>query len=348
VQHFADFRLAALLAALAVAACDTNVEQVTLGVTPASAEATEARSEEPAVPAPIFTSEVDERVRKVLASGAIEKVKKGAGGRSLAFKLTFAGDVEGYFKPEQTFASNWYSELAAYHLDRALGLGRVPPAIGRRIDWELLLARAASDPRLEEVVVRKGTVRGSLVWWVPEELLPVELPPRWEGWLRVDPRLGASPYRNPREYARNLRRAPALFEPPPPAFADRAAELSDLILFDYLIGNLDRWGSGNTNVRVLAGSKQLIYLDNANGFAQRDAPSKLLEARLTTLQRFRASTVEALRALDLKDFERRLDSDPLAPLLSDAQLAEFAERRRRALDHVASMLREHGASALPW
>ena len=48
--------------------------------------------------------------------------------------------------------------------------------------------------------------------------------------------------------------------------ADRGAELSDLVLFDYLIHNIDRWGGGFTNVRTRGEGGPLVFLDNAGGF----------------------------------------------------------------------------------
>ena len=121
-----------------------------------------------------------------------------------------------------------------------------------------------------------------------------------------------------------------------------------MILFDYLIGNLDRWGNQNVNVLVLVGSKRLVYLDNANGFELRQKPSRLLEARLSAVQRFRKKTIAAIRALDVKRLSERMASDPLAPLLSTAQLAALAERRQRVLDHVAQVEKQYGAHTLPW
>ncbi len=330
----AGLHAALLLAALACGACNES----------------KADTPEKAAAPPVFTAESDDRLRSTLATAEIEAVMKGRGGRSLAFKLSFSGGVQGYFKPEQTFGANWNSEPAAYYLDRELGLGRVPPAVGRRISWQRLRPYAERDPRLEEVVVRKGSVRGSLVYWIPEDLVRAELPEDWPGWLRINPRISGSPFHSPGEYWGNKRRRSErkLLDPPAPAFADRPAELSDMVLFDYLIGNLDRWGSNNVNVLVLARSKRLVFLDNANGFELRQKPSKLLEARLSAVQRFRKQTITAIRALDVKRLEARMASDPLAPLLSAEQLAALEQRRQRVLDHVAQVEKQYGASALPW
>jgi hypothetical protein len=293
----------------------------------------------------------DEPLRTQLATAQIEQVAQGSGGRSLAFKLSLQGDVQGYFKPEQTFGANWYSEVASYYLDRELGLGRVPPAVGRRIEWERLRVQAAQDHRVSEVVVRDGLVRGSLVWWVPTALEPVNLPVGWESWLRFESPKYPSPFDRPGTYLRQRRRQGTSIpmpSPPAPKFPDRAAELSDLILFDYLIDNVDRWGGAFTNVRTLGREGVLIYLDNASGFAPRRKPSEVSEARLKFVQRFRRSTVEAIRHLDARSLRRRMASDPLAPVLTETQWRELDARRERVLAHVAHMEKAHGSRALPW
>jgi hypothetical protein len=147
----------------------------------------------------------DEPLRRILATAKIENVSKGRGGRSLSFKLSFEGDVQGFFKPEQAFAANWYSELASYYLDRELGLGRVPPAVGRRLEWENLRYQAERDDRIDEVVVRDGTVRGSVAWWVPTPLEPIALPTGWESWLRIESATYPSPFESPEVYLEQRR-----------------------------------------------------------------------------------------------------------------------------------------------
>jgi hypothetical protein len=292
----------------------------------------------------------DEPVRRILASAKIENAIKGTGGRSLSFKLFFEGDVQGFFKPEQTFAANWYSELASYYLDRELGLGRVPPAIGRRVEWEKLRPLAAADRRIEEAIVRDGIVRGSVAWWIPTALEPVALPTGWESWLRLEAATYPSPFEPPEVYLEQRRAGagPPIPKPEEPKHVNRPAELSDLIVFDYLIDNIDRWGSEFTNVRTLGRDGVLMYLDNANGFAPRKRPSQTSEARMRFVQRFRRSTVEAVRHLDLASLRRRLSGDPLAPLLSERQLAELEARRGRLLAHIAQVQDAHGLRAMPW
>jgi len=107
-----------------------------------------------------FLGEPDHAQRRALATEDVAEIEKGRGGRSLAFKITLSDGTVGYYKPEQSFsAAHWYAEVASYYLDRELGLGRVPPVIGRRMDWEPLREIAAGDERLDEIVVQDdGTV----------------------------------------------------------------------------------------------------------------------------------------------------------------------------------------------
>jgi hypothetical protein len=136
--------------------------------------------------------------------------------------------------------------------------------------------------------------------------------------------------------------------PPPPRRPDRAAELSDTILFDYLTGNHDRWGGNFTNVRTLGRDGPLVLIDNANGFAPRPFTSAHDEAKLHYVQRFRRRTVTAIEGLNIRRFQTALNADPLAPLLTANQLQALEKRRARLLSHVKRMQQEFGERAFPW
>jgi hypothetical protein len=294
----------------------------------------------------------DDAHRQRLATEPVARIRKGGGGRSLAFKITLADGTTGYFKPEQTFSgTQWHAEVASYYLDRVLGLGRVPPTVGRRLPWEWLRRVAEGDPRLDEIVVGSdGTVRGAFVWWIPEPIPPLAPGAHWERWVRVAGAVDVSPLVAPYEWRRAVRagrgqHSGALQEPDR---TERPAELSDMILFDYLTHNLDRWGSEFANVRTRRPGGPLIYLDNAAGFFPGQHRIGLMDARLHVVQRFRRATVDAIRNFDLAQLAQALASDPLAPVL-DARLLEGLEvRRRHLLAHVAEMQRRFGDDALPW
>lgn len=296
---------------------------------------------------PIFGAKED-RVRRNLAEGEIERVERGGGGRSVAFEITLDDGTVGYFKPEQTFASHWYAEVASWYVDRALGLGRVPPTVGRRISWARLAPVVADDPHVDEVVVAKDdTVRGSFVWWLPEEPVPI-LPPRgWQAWISVeDP--GPSPYQWMAHWRRDVARGVVHRDPPPPERAELPAELSDMILFDYLIGNWDRWGSNFTNVRTLGRDGPLLFMDNGGAFHAGRKPSRHAKAKLAALQRVRRSTVRAIERLDIDALREQIEADPLAPVLKPRHYADLEQRRREILDHVRQLEEKFGDEAVPW
>jgi hypothetical protein len=297
----------------------------------------------------------EDAVRASLASTPIEEVELGKGGRSVSFKLVLADGTVGFFKPEQHFAAHWYAELAAYYVDRALGLHRVPPAIGRRVAWSQLEDVAKGSKHAREVVVQPdGTVRGAFIWWVPERLVPLDPPEGWEAWLSIDPLPAVSPFQRHADYRRALERAGereqarASTSVPPPRPADRAAELSDLVLFDLLIDNADRWGGNFTNVRSRGKDGPLVFLDNAGGFHRGREPDARMLAQLALVQRMRARTIEAMRDLDLDELRASMAGDPLAPVLSDAHFEQLEKRRRSILRHAEETIARHGAAATPW
>jgi len=329
---------------------------------PAAAAPPEGLEPPPVPPEAIgFLGRPEDAILERLRTAEPVRIKKGTGGRSLGFQLSFAGGAKGYFKAEQSFSGAlWYAELAAYYLDRALGLYRVPPTVSRRMAWAPLRAKAEGDPRLAEVLVAPdGTVKGALVHWLDEAPLERAVtPPGWENWVRVEsfPPWSISPYQRPAVYAEALRArkartagtaddkpAEAYYDSVPvPERASLPAELSDMLVFDFLTLNIDRWGGDNVNVLTLGKQGPLIYLDNAAGFSEGPDRRGLMDDRLAPCQRFRRSTVRALEALDVRALGARMARDPLAPLLSDAMLDGLETRRRAALEHVAAQRARFG------
>lgn len=307
--------------------------------------------------------ELDDGPRlEVLRRAEITRIERGTGGRSVAFRVTFADGARGYFKPEQTFSgTSFQAEVAAYHVDRLLGLGRVPPTVARAIPWGRLDAVLDGDPRGAELIVQPdGMVRGSLSYWIEERLVPLQLGVGFERWFRVEPPPFLTPFQRARVYLAQASGEEPIVPPTDdagaslplagePDRADRGAELSDLILFDYLIHNIDRWGGGFTNVRTRGPGGPLVFLDQAGGFGPGRARIGFMDTRLRAVQRFRILTVEAIRGLDLTALRARLDAEGMGPLLDERQLAHLEERRQHLLAHVAERSTAQGEPAtFPW
>jgi hypothetical protein len=356
-------------------------------------------------------------LRKELATADIAHVERGYGGRSVGFKITFTDGTRAYFKPEQTFsAAHWYAEVAAYYLDRELGLGRVAPSVGRRLLWKRLVPSVhnlasthgtgdAGDDRLHEVIVGDdGYVRGVMTYWIPQKLIPLRTGKGWEKWIRIHgwPARSISPFQRPKVFVdaisakrgiapsdavRSVLRsedgedepahahapdtthaAAALPSPTDPTTTapsadatpkheyvasqpdvpDRPAELSDMIVFDYLTSNMDRWGGENTNVRIRGEGGALLFFDNAAGFTPHQPRNGLLQARLRAVEKFRRSTIEAIRNLDVQSLKQRMATDPLAPLLEDDAFEHLALRKQDILDHVGAMQAKYGDQVFAW
>lgn len=354
-----------------------------------------------------FFERPDGTIRERLATLPLVNIERGYGGRSVAFKIELSDGTVGYYKPNQTFsAAHWWSEVAAYHLDRELHLGRVPPVVSRRLPWADLRRVAPNDEHFPEVVVDEdGTMCGSFSHWIPDRLSPVRLPSGWERWLRITGHFGTTtPFQRAREYTAALHgttaeagdagltpttpttpagtTTPAATPTNPAAAAalavaapsaqpvasptettadrpvaragvepdreDRDAELSDLVVFDFLTQNTDRWGGGNANV-LTRGGGPIVFLDNAAGFPRR-APTRLglMDARFRVVQRFRGRTIAALRAFDIHAFARRMQAEPCAPILDQTQLNQLEERRRHVLQRANEIQAEFGDAAIPW
>lgn len=288
----------------------------------------------------------------VLAHGDIVRIERGSGGRSVAFRLTFADGSRGYFKPEQTFSgSHWFAEVASYHLDRALGLGRTPPTVARRIPYSRVETILSDDAHRDEVIVgRDGYLRGSLSYWVPERLVSLTMGYGFDRWFRIEGPLYLSPFQRAREYVEmQTGRSPIVIdttfpEAIEPDRPERGAELSDLVVFDFLTHNIDRWSPDFTNVRTRGAHGPLVYLDNAAGFIEGRARIGFMDRRLHAVQRFRRSTVEVLRHFDMDAYRTRLATEPseVGEILTPTLLTHLEERRVAVLEHVDAMIAAHG------
>jgi hypothetical protein len=299
---------------------------------------------------------------EALRSGQLQTATLGKTSRTLAFKVTLDSGVLGYYKPEQRLAgTSWAAELAAYRIDRALGLGRVPPAVSRRFPWKDLEAAAAEDARSKTVRVQKGEVRGALIAWLEQPLAPAATPHGWEDWIRIeafDP-FAVSPFQPADAYAaeladhkkRNIGQKPTPVGTRPerkPSRPGLDAELSDLILFDYLIGNADRFTPDNANVLLLGKKGPLIAVENGSAFVATGARLALLNAQLGAVQKFRRRTVEAIRALDIGALKATLAADPLGPILDEPAWRGVEARRSAILAHVAAEQKRLGDSVYAW
>ena len=261
-----------------------------------------------------------------LASGPIAEIVRNTGGATLTLRVRFADGSRAVFKPEQKHsASNYRAEIAAYHVDRLLGFGRTAAVVGRSIGFEHLLGHlehsGADEKWLErfqnEVISKNGRVSGAMIAWHAGRLANAEPPKGWTAGLKSR-------------------------DPVPESIAARLPEWSDLMVFDFVIDNTDRWSGGN--VLSLGTGGPLIFLDNASSFAAwRASKGETTASLIEPICRFRRATLDALVAVGpaasaehelSAELRRSLAKDPLAPVLGESQLTAVDRRIERLLQHI--------------
>ncbi len=295
---------------------------------------------EPA-PAPASTDPVwifathgpDAALLDPVKTGKLTKVKFNRGGSSLSLRLDFDNGARAAFKPEQTFLhSNPRREIAAYRIDRLLGIGRVPPAIGRSFSLAELEAAVDASQRgqvarlKKEAVARRGQVRGEASWWIPtiddvyigkNRMDSTDAIVQWRRWLKAGATI-------------------------PPERVELCAQLSTMTLFDFLIDNTDRW-TGN-NAKATADEKTLYFMDNTLAFSRNKKGHHKNHLYLERVQKFSRRMVERLRALDEAQVRAVLEPEvaPFDRLLTDPEIAALMGRRETLLAYIDELIAQHG------
>jgi len=113
-----------------------------------------------------------------------------------------------------------------------------------------------------------------------------------------------------------------------------AAQISDLVVFDFLLSNPDRFTGGNL-LRDPQG--RLWFIDNSAAFTGCVQPDRDFER----LGRFRKGTLKALMAL-----EESVVSEELHSLVDEKRLNALLGRIRTVRSQAERLLKEHGEAAV--
>lgn len=258
----------------------------------------------------------------------IRKVSFNRAGSSLTFRLFFHDGSSAAYKPDQYHdGSRPRKEIAAYRINCALGLHRVPPATSRVIPLRKLLRRLVhSDhdliPRIrKEARVWYGLLRGEVSWWIPKIR-----------YLRINTRRARQEYEGWLDAARPL----------PPDKAEWAAQISTMIVFDYVINNVDRFTGGNT--MTTADGKFLYFMDNTFSFFPTPRRNNENLTRLRRVQRFSARLYRALKRLTPARLSAEIAKEGKAPwpILYRSEFNAVIRRKDTAVNHIEKVIAEFG------
>ncbi|MFO0591591.1 MAG: hypothetical protein U0441_28855 [Polyangiaceae bacterium] len=272
-----------------------------------------------------------------MASAEIAEITPNKGGGSVSMRLKFKDGKKAALKAEQTgHPTDPRSEIAAYHLDRLLGFGRTAAVVGRRFDMAKIraaLVASKAEPafleRLDKLVVRDGHLDAALIAWHTAPLVEEETAPAWATTL-------------------------ADKDPVTKDMLTLLKDWSDLVVFDFLVDNPDRFSGGNI-LRLDKGGP-IVFLDQGAAFGRgRLAAKQTTMDRLSKVCRFRRETLSALKKVGSaagKDgslgaqLAKSLAKDPLSPVLDDAQIRGVDERMKMLEAHVKACSAKMGEAVL--
>ncbi len=134
--------------------------------------------------------------------------------------------------------------------------------------------------------------------------------------------------------------------PIPSRYRERLAQISNMILFDYIIDNSDRWTGGNA--RTSRQGDALYFMDNTMSFGRDPRGHEKSQLYFRRARRFSRRLVDHLRSLTADDFRRALAYDiaPFKYLLSHAELGSMITRRRYAMEYIDDLIKMHGEESV--
>jgi hypothetical protein len=285
-----------------------------------------------------FLGQSDQALLAQLRDSPLVAVKLNRGGSSLSLRADLENGSRAACKPNQIHMhSQPRREIAAYRVNRLLGLASVPPAIGRRfIATEMADRFRADRPRdrvrflAEAVPERDGSLVSEMSWWVPD------LGPAMLDGFEIDSTEGVVTWKRYLTAGVDIA----------PESVPLVAQVSDLVLFDFIINNSDRWSGGN--LKSTQKGRILVFLDNTLSFGGDPNGHTRVRTYLFRSQKFSRRLIERLRRLDQGQLEEALtsDIDPFPHLLERNEIRAVLKRRDYAIRYVDELLQQHGEDAV--
>jgi hypothetical protein len=322
----------------AVAAADAHATAANLR---AAAPALRSRAELSSLPdlrvalesSGTFLGMSDELLLDRIRNQPLARFKLNHGGSSLSFRVEFADGSRAAWKPTQTNLQTIpRKEVAAYRLNRLLGMNAVPPAAPRAVSREELLTHLHPDslPSLariqaETVFGPTGKTVGAASYWIPViKDSGFDVPPgrqQAEAWLTQG-------------------------ESIPMEQREMAAQLSDLVVFDFLTDNPDRYSGGN--MKMSGDGSQLFFMDNTMSFFVDPEGKERNRLALLKTQRFSAALSQALDRVDVETLRRAFaeEGGSSYEILTEAEIKAVVARRGLVRRHIDQLIGQYGEKAV--
>jgi hypothetical protein len=274
-----------------------------------------------------FLGMSDDLLLARLRSAPIVGAKLNKGGSSLSFRLDFADGSRAAFKPAQTNLQTIpRKEVAAYRLCRLLGLIGVPPAVRRSITRDELLGHLHPDsqpalPRIraETLFDPQGKTTGAVSYWIPEiRDAGLDTPAGMQksaAWLKIGQEIA-------------------------PEDRWMAAQVSQLVVFDFLTSNPDRYSGGN--IKASPEGDRLYFMDNTMAFFLGAEGHARNRAWLDRTERFSRRLWLALDRITERALQRLVGPDTDGQeILTISEIRAVVARRETVQRHVRVLLTAH-------
>jgi hypothetical protein len=271
-----------------------------------------------------FLGMKDELLLDQIRTLPITEAKLNKGGSSISFRLTFSDGTRAAFKPQQTNPQTVpRKEIAAYRLNRLLGMNAVPPAASRTLHRDDLVGKLPLDAQFhatridaETTFDDEGFTRGEVSYWIPtiidSHLDTSEAVIEWQEWMTQGHEI-------------------------PRGRFDIMGQLSSLLILDMLQNNSDRFSGGN--LMTSPDGRVLYYMDNTFGFQVEPEGHLKCRAYLTHSQKFSRKMYAALHTLDAASLRRALEPDPV---LTKDEIDAVISRRDWTLRYIDGLIKQYG------
>jgi hypothetical protein len=266
-----------------------------------------------------------------MRSQPIVRMKFNKGGSSLSFRVDFADGSRAAFKPAQTNLQTIpRKEVAAYRINRLLGLGAVPPATPRMVSRADMFSHLHPETvpmlsriRAETVFDPRGNTAGVMMVWVPV--------------------IKDSGLDTPEGIAQSTRWLTQGQVIPDEQHA-LAAQLSDLLVFDFLVSNPDRYSGGN--MLTNEDGSRLLFMDNTLSFFIEPQGNEKNRVVLARCQRFSRRLMQALDRISEETLTAVLAqaSEGDYEILTKAEIRAVVSRRDHVQKYLDGLVASYGAS----